>query len=246
MHPATRARSRRRRRARGRDLRREHRDLHAHALGARPHPRRAAPARAGRPQDDERHRVALRPRTTAASLAPGKPRRRQRHRPRRAHAAPPGDGLRPARRRAAPAADAPTATTPRSSRGEVVMRDGVDTGARPGKTRSAARAGGFGHEPGVSGRQPHGRSRARRTSSSALWDDLIAHIQANEPGCRALHAPPVDDRAERLLRHRALRRPGRVRRAHVVTGVRCLRRLARRRRRGWRDADPHAGEERKG
>ena len=78
---------------------------------------------------------------TASLYGLGRPRRaragqagrRQRHRPRRARAAPARDGLRPARRRAAPDADAPTATTPRSSRGEVVMRDGVDTGARPGR-----------------------------------------------------------------------------------------------------------------
>ena len=56
----------------GADLRRQHADLPAHALGARPHARRAHPARAGRcAAQTRRHRALLRPRTTAALLAPG-------------------------------------------------------------------------------------------------------------------------------------------------------------------------------
>ena len=70
-HPDERVRPRRRRRALRRDLRREHDHVPAHALGARPHARAEAPARVGGAQDDARHRVALRPRATAASLAPG-------------------------------------------------------------------------------------------------------------------------------------------------------------------------------
>ena len=59
--PAVGSRARRRRRALRRHLRRVDADLHAHALDARPLPRRDAAARAGREEADPRHRPALRP-----------------------------------------------------------------------------------------------------------------------------------------------------------------------------------------
>ena len=59
--PDERVGSRRRRRALRHDVRREHADVHAHALGARPRPRPPA-ARVGREEDDRRDRVAVRPR----------------------------------------------------------------------------------------------------------------------------------------------------------------------------------------
>ena len=139
-HPQHGRRPRRRRRARRHDLRRELPDHAAHALGPRPRPR---PARRSRSSCSGTPR---RPRATVGLLdrgvlAPGY----------RAdvnvidfdapHRAPARDALRPARGRQAARADAPTATSPRSSAGEVTYENGEAAGPLPGppRPRPAAR-----------------------------------------------------------------------------------------------------------
>ena len=105
--------SRRRRRALRHDVRREHADVHAHALGTRP-VARPAPARVRREQDDRADRRALRPRRPRCARA-GHARRRQRDRLRRAAPAAPRARARPARPTPAGSCRARRATSRRSS-----------------------------------------------------------------------------------------------------------------------------------
>ncbi len=123
-------RPRRRRRARGSHLRRVEHHVHADALGARPQSRRPDPAGDRGPEDDPRHRDDLRTRRSRRDRR-GQEGRSQRDRFRTAAAAVADDGARPAGRRPAPAAGADGYRATIVS-GRVVLRDGVDTGARPG------------------------------------------------------------------------------------------------------------------
>ena len=95
LAPHDRLGPRRRRRALRYDLRREHADVHAHALGPRSRARHVA-GRVRREQDDRADGGALRPRRPGCARA-GDARRRERHRLRRAAAAVAGARARPPR-----------------------------------------------------------------------------------------------------------------------------------------------------
>ena len=109
-----------------------HPHVHAHALDARPRPRRAPPARAGGAEADPRHRRGLRPRRPRRGRA-RLPRRPQRHRLRRAVARAARSWCTTCPAAPVGSSSAPTATAHTFVAGEETMRDGEETGARPGK-----------------------------------------------------------------------------------------------------------------
>ena len=111
--PDERVGPRRRRRALRHHVRREHADVHAHALGARSR-RRPAAARMGRAEDDERDRRALRPRRSGRARA-RHARRLQPHRPRRVSRCTRPRWCTTCRATAAASCRAPTATSRPSS-----------------------------------------------------------------------------------------------------------------------------------
>ena len=137
-HPARRGRPRRRRRALRHDLRRVDPHVLPHALGARPRARRQARPRVGRQEADRRYSAALRARRSRG-VAGRQEGRRERHRPRQHDVAFARGWPTTCRRAGGGCCKRPAAIVATIVSGEVIRRDGVDTGARPRRRAAPAR-----------------------------------------------------------------------------------------------------------